>query len=682
MQRIGFHTLTSRISQYRTKGSARFRHLPTICFAASLALFSYVQLSSSYLGDTLDGLVIDQLFRLRNHTQPTFAPSPDVIIIGLDERIYHSAGMRPSIDPLPRSILAKLLEVLPPTNPVAVGLDIIFKERTTEATDIALANAIAKLPLALPTGTVSPLVNNATGKRRVTISRASEPLFQNAATSSGLVSFVSDESPMKVIREFRITSLKRDTGVSWGIQTFAEAIARLVNPDIKTPVAGDFINYYGTTGTVQVVSADDVLNGEPKVMEALRGKIILIGEYLLNGKDIHNTPFGFQHGVEIHATAVSNMLQQNWLRTFRSTRDVLIQAAVLFLLSCMILLARPLQAAALFGSVLAGWAISAYYGLLHGYYIPGALAAIILFIIFAASNLYSYLMARREQKRVLDAFGRCVNNHLAAQIANSSFEEATAPKVTPITIFFSDIQGYTPFCDEHIDNPSFVSRSVNQYFEVIDGVLLQSNATVLHHIGDAVYAIWGAPLPIDNGPELAVKTALAVQRNLAAHVQSGDIPCFPTRIGIHYGTALVGMSGSHGHLDYSANGDAVNVAARLEQLNKEFGTQILISEEVRASLKDPFHVLRIAEVRLKGKRNTINVYTVFDTPVAEDTRKWWDDAVAAYTAGDHERAARGFSNITDPRLKEAALYYLEQCGKHPQHLWTNEKASSLDDHVQ
>jgi adenylate cyclase len=209
----------------------------------------------------------------------------------------------------------------------------------------------------------------------------------------------------------------------------------------------------------------------------------------------------------------------------------------------------------------------------------------------------------------LGAFLRYVPATLVKQVIESGEEVAVGGRDEELTLFFSDVQGFTTISEGM--EPQALAELLSEYLEVVTGVLLDNGATVDKYIGDGVMAFWGAPLPDPDHAVHACRAAVVCQQKLDelnARWEEAGRPALITRIGIHTGHAVVGNVGSSERLNYTAMGDAVNTAARLEGANKQFGTRILISSATHERLGDDFESRPLGDVELKGKTVRMEVF--------------------------------------------------------------------------
>ncbi|WP_426417757.1 adenylate/guanylate cyclase domain-containing protein [Aestuariirhabdus sp. LZHN29] len=208
------------------------------------------------------------------------------------------------------------------------------------------------------------------------------------------------------------------------------------------------------------------------------------------------------------------------------------------------------------------------------------------------------------ETKIATDLARFVPAEVARQVSLDAPElELGAGKVGEATILFSDIEGFTSFSEKTA--PVDLIQRLNRYFSVLSGPIVEWKGAINQFQGDAVLASFNMPIEDENHAVNAIHAALKIQALLREHD-----PELVTRIGINTGSVVGGLVGTQERLSYTVHGDAVNMAARLEQLNKEYGTRILISEACRLQAGDLFRFREVGEVTIRGRSGKTKLYTV------------------------------------------------------------------------
>jgi adenylate cyclase len=234
-------------------------------------------------------------------------------------------------------------------------------------------------------------------------------------------------------------------------------------------------------------------------------------------------------------------------------------------------------------------------------------------IILLADAIYS-------MKKGLRSFQKYVPATLVRQLIEAHHDVFVGGDRKQLAIFFSDIQDFTEIIEDM--DPDYLLEHLCDYFNELSHIIMQKNGTIDKYIGDSIMAFWGAPLPEEKSCHLAAMTALECSRRVSAlnkEWAEKGIPTFHTRIGLHYGEAVVGNLGSEERLNYTAIGDAINITSRLEGVNKIYGTKIIVSDAVYQAIKNDFVLRYIDCIAVKGKKNGINIYELIGEEKTEVT---------------------------------------------------------------
>ena len=209
----------------------------------------------------------------------------------------------------------------------------------------------------------------------------------------------------------------------------------------------------------------------------------------------------------------------------------------------------------------------------------------------------------------LQAFGKYVPAALVRQLIQRDKEVRLGGERAELTIFFSDIRAFTSISEGM--QPEELMIHLSQYFNYLSQIIMSEHGTIDKFIGDAIMAFWGAPIKLENGPELACRAALRCQKRLHAlnrEWKANGIPIFHTRMGIHTGETIVGNLGSNERMNYTIIGDSVNLTSRLEEANKLYGTHIIISESTYRYVSDKFLIRPLDVVTVRGRKEPVKIY--------------------------------------------------------------------------
>ncbi len=265
-------------------------------------------------------------------------------------------------------------------------------------------------------------------------------------------------------------------------------------------------------------------------------------------------------------------------------------------------------------------------------------------ISFIADALYS-------MKKGLRIFQKYVPRTLVRQLIESGEDVRVGGIKKPLVILFSDITDFTRIAEQV--EPDQLTRHICKYFDELTQIISLNHGTIDKYIGDAIMAFWGAPLAVEDPAAHAAKAALRCMRRsteLNRQWQATHKPILFTRFGLHLGDAIVGNLGSRERLNYTAIGDAINVASRLEGINKIYGTQIIVSDTIYQKIKNQFILRIIDRVILKGKDEASNIYEL----VAEEREQIYYD-FENYTS----LFAKGFLSYQQGKWNEAVQYFTE-----------------------
>jgi adenylate cyclase len=370
------------------------------------------------------------------------------------------------------------------------------------------------------------------------------------------------------------------------------------------------INYRGPERTYPYYSIVDVV--QRKLPAAtFKDKIVLVGASATGIGDLRTPPYGgiTYPGVEVHANAIDNMLNHQAL-TRGAAQELSDLALILFFgIPVGIWMALVAPRWMWFGlSFLVPLALIDYGAFLRGWWLNFSVPALTLVSNVLLVSLYRALVEEKEKRRVRTAFGQYLSPEVIRRLLRNP--KLVEPKKTEITVMFSDIREFTTI-SENLDAQD-LALFLNQYLSDMTGLVFEYQGTLDKYIGDAVMAFWGAPFEVDDHATSACNSALKMMRRvreMQRQWQAQGKPQLDIGIGLNSGVASVGNMGSALRYGYTALGDTVNLSSRLEGLNKDYGTHIIVNETTYAATRDAKFVYRELDlIRVKGKTHPVMIY--------------------------------------------------------------------------
>ena len=415
------------------------------------------------------------------------------------------------------------------------------------------------------------------------------------------------------------------------------------------------IDYYGPSKTFPTVSLADVVQRKLTDLAIFRGKLVLIGPTAVGIGDMAVTPIQERNfpGVEAHANFITNILRGTFIR--RDIHENMIDVFFIFLFSLfagiVFSTVRPIRATIVLIALLGGFSVLAYillawYRMWIAVFLPAVtLLADYLFIIS-----YRFFFEESKKKEIRGMFQQYVSAEYVAQLVEHPELLRLGGEEKELTALFSDIRGFTTI-SERLSATSLVDL-INEYFSVMTNVIIKHGGTLDKYIGDAIMAFWGAPIPEPDHTGRACLAGLEMLKaleNLRAKWEAEGRPRIDIGVGLNTGPMVVGNMGSSNKRNYTVMGDEVNLASRLEGMNKEFSTHLIVSENTYAPVKERLVARELDLIRVKGKLKPVKIYELLGT---QDEYERFRERIErfhygleAYRSAQWERALQTFEEL-------------------------------------
>ena len=572
--------------------------------------------------------------------QSRSAADPAVVLVGIDQRALEAIG---PYDQWGRDVMAQAIEILngqEDRRPAAIAVDVLYTGETAPAADQALADAAERYGNVIVAALAvfgDAWQETEKGPDLVRGAIMDLDLPYPALRSAAGLGHINAMLDTDGILRHHFLSLDLPDGTVLPSMALAAAerywtYHGLTPPPMPEtgPLGSWYIPFCGEPGDLsQSFSVADLLAGELDP-GYFAGKIVLIGPYALGLRDSYPTSIDhaqLMHGVEIQANVIQALLRGEHKREAGTGAQLL--ALFLLLLACLIgFWKRPvLPSTILWAGVSAGWLLLcrlAYQAgwVLHVLWVPAGAS-----VLYAGSLAANYVQAALARWEVTRRFKRYVAPEIVNEILAGG-EEALAlgGRRREIAVLFVDVRGFTAMSEKLRDDPERVVEILDRYLTLIAGCILHSGGTLDKFIGDAAMAFWNAPLAQEDYVMRAAQAALEMVQGasaLAAELKELYQVDISFGIGIHTGPAVVGNMGSPQRMDYTAIGDTVNTASRLESNAR--GGEILISQAVVDALAGRAKTAPLdREVHLKGKEKEISIYTLEGIGKLDEERGTYD----------------------------------------------------------
>ena len=589
-----------------------------------------------------------------------------ITIIGIDAESFAKLGLQ---WPWPRGLHAELLDRLAAEGASVVAFDVLFSEPSGRGAqdDQQFADAIKR------SGNVVLAADRIYSETATTSAwqRLDPlPLFLQSGAQVGLATVPLDTD--LVVRQVPESSeaLWR-TGVLRLIRDHPE-----LAPNLGT-APDSYIRYVGGDHTFPYVSYHEVVQPTGSIPEGFfKDQVVIIGFAARASpnaqsaqSDLFYTPFlahtgGLMPGAEVHANLMETALSRNAISRMPTLALALVLALVAAGSAWAMRVWRPVPSALWgIGGVLliaaSVWGVLAQWNL----WIPSASMLALVVLMYVSLGGRSYLLEQTRRAEITRAFSLYVTPQVVAHMIAHPEQMKLGGERRNITTLFTDLAGFTSISEAH--SAERVTYLLNRHFTEMTDIVLEHHGTVVSFIGDAIMAFWGAPLEDTDQAYRCVAAAIAMQQGMQtmrADFAKEGLPPIRMRVGIHSGSAVVGNLGSAKRFDYTAIGDDVNLAARLEGTNKLYGTDILVSGQTVEQVGPRLRFRPVDKVIVKGKSLAVEIFT----PCDDD--RWIDLAtrsMALFRSQQWDAASAVLDELlsVQPDDRVAALY-LERIEKY------------------
>ncbi len=594
-----------------------FSDVPSLRTLITGGAAALVMITLTLIGglDTVELGTLDRLFELRGKRSPT-AP---IIIVTIDEDSFDELNLP---WPFPRALHGRLLDIISAGHPLAIGVDVLFPEPSARGAgdDAALAAAVARagnvVLAAARTETVEYIGNLAPEKSASTMPL---PEIRRGAAAVAPINMYPDvDAHLRRAPSYVVLGATREPAFDWELHRLAVAGGLPAAP--RPSVDEVIINFRGGPRTFPWVPYHRVVGGEVPA-ETFRDAIVLIGPTSVVLHDVFPTPFastGNMSGVEIHANVIDTLVRGD--RILPVPRVVSLVGMAIAALAAAGLAAR-LRVVRAFVAVVLVWAALAAatvaaFTLGHVWFQAiGITFALVLG--YGATVVDNYVREQRERRRLSQFFSPAVLNEIVRHRADVSL----GSRRRMVTVLFSDIRGFTSISEKV--EPEQVAEMLREYLTEMTEVVFRHGGTVDKYIGDCIMALYNAPFEDADHAAKAILTGLEFQERTLAVSARWEAKLgvrIRNGVGINTGEAVVGTMGSRQRLEYTAIGDTVNLASRLEGLTKDYGTSIIVSETTAEAVKGRFFTRELGAVAVKGKTLPVKIFAVLPADIRKYPR--------------------------------------------------------------
>jgi adenylate cyclase len=678
--------------------------------AFRIALFASLLAVLPHLGGwlrPLEEVAIDLMMRAKG-SRPA---DPRIVVCALDDKSLREFGRWP----WRRNRVAELIDRLKADGARVIALDMVFSDPSPStpdydlvADDRALVSSLSKAgnvvlgyffrrepvavnPQSLEGAAYEIVAERAGGLptlRRAGV-EANLPVFALAADSQG---FFSHDRESGILRHY---ALALRYGSDYYPPLALRAAERFLGREglalapgkgnlVEVTLAGRriaadergrlWVNYRGPARTFRTIPAGDVLAGRTPA-GTFRDRLVFVGVTETAVGDVQATPFGSEiSGVEVHANVADNLLNGRYVLDTGALAAVslAVLAALALVVALLVLYTRRHLAGALLAAfLLLLWPVLSYLAFVTNGWHLQTVSPLLAGVLSLVLSLRVRIAAEEERaQRIRQTFEHYVSRPVVEEMLRHPERVKLGGERRDMTVLFSDIRGFTSI-SETLDSEALVSL-LNEFFTPMTRIVLDNGGTLDKYMGDAVMAFFGAPLAQPDHAARACRASLAMRDELVVLNErwhrEGRLPphlSMAIGIGLNSGDMSVGNVGSEAVFGYTVIGDNVNLGSRIEGLNKDYGSQILVSETTARAAGDGFLFRELDWVRVKGKQQPVGIHELLAAapapPDQSERAVLYARALAAYRARDFAAAEILFADLADRLDDGPGRAFRERC---------------------
>jgi adenylate cyclase len=641
---------------------------------------------------------LDLMFGLRY--RPSGEKTPEVAVVMVDEKsIEKDFGY---YDPLPRRYLARLIDTVASKGARVIAVDIAFYDRLEQLDARGDSILLQAMRSAGNVISVSIWHRQEDGSVRL---QQPHPFFAEGLRGVGFANLqISGGGGLSTVREFKPAVDLSDGSRALAFASLAYCLYREKDPDAfiadvlerrslpLTASAGVIINYTGPPPIWEKQADGDWLQKEegPTAIfrssrltgdlawpdDLFKDQVVIIGNGGEFVPDRFVTPYykpslgNWMYGAEVHANAFLTLLRETYIVPVHSGWVI----AVLLLLTIVMVwstvrLGLIGELGAAFLLIVTVWVTAYSLFSSQGLWVPAMSATLTVLVAYFATSIYQAFTEEKTKRQIKTMFARYAPPAYVEELIKDPTKLELGGEEKEISILFSDIEGFTNISENL--SPRQLVELLNQYLGAMTDTIFRQGGSLDKYIGDAIVAVFGAPLPQNEHALHACYAALEMQKRLAdlrERWKSAGLPPIRNRIGINTGNVVFGNIGSDIRYDYTGIGDNMNLASRLEGANKLYGTYIMISDFTYQQVRERVIVRDLDVIVVKGRSKPVRVYELLgraNEPLPEATRKLiehYQDGIELYRKRQWGAAAVKFEQaLAHVHTDDASKLYIKRC---------------------